>query len=102
MADKSIVIEIASSGIPVFNELLQSGFMINTKSGISIEDFLCDQMGIDPKYINERVKTVVLDFRPVDNLEEALLPSLCPDHMSEEWGHRFPIVHVSPERAIAQ
>jgi hypothetical protein len=72
-SDKSVEIEISPSKIPLFNNLLQSGFMMNTKSGESIETFLCDQMGIDPKYIVERVKTVILDYRPVDNLEKALL-----------------------------
>ncbi len=71
--DKSVEIEIDQSKIPMFDSLLQSGFMMHTKSGDSIETFLCDQMGIDPKYIIERIKTVVLDHRPVDNLEKALL-----------------------------
>jgi len=77
LADKSVEIEIAPSEIPaempVFNDLLQSGFMVNTTSGDSIEEFLCDQIGIDPNYIIERVKTVFLDSRPVDDLDTALL-----------------------------
>ena len=73
LADKSIEIEIAPSELDVFNELLQSGFMVNTKSGDSIEEFLCDQVGVDAKYLMERVKTVFLDSRPVDELDTAVL-----------------------------
>ncbi len=71
--DKRVEIEIDPSVLPLFNDLLQSGFMVNTKSGNSIEKFLCDQIGIDPDYIKERIKTVFLDSRPVDKLDTALL-----------------------------
>ena len=71
--DKSVEIEIDPSKLDVFNNLLQSGFMVNTTSGNSIEEFLCDQIGIDPNYIIERVKTVFLDSRPVDELDTAVL-----------------------------
>lgn len=71
--DKSVEIEIDPSKIPLFNDLLQSGFMVNTKSGDSIEKFLCDRIGLDPNYVIERIKTVFLDGRPVDKLDIAVL-----------------------------
>ena len=73
MTGKSVEIEIAQSDTSVFNETLQSGFMVNVTNGVSIEDFLCDQLGIGSKYIKERIKTVFLDSRPVDDLQAALL-----------------------------
>ncbi len=71
--DKSVEIEVDLSKLPLFNDLLQSGFMVNTKNGESIEEFLCDQIGIEPNYITERMKTVFLDSRPVDKLDTAVL-----------------------------
>lgn len=71
--DKSVEIEISPSRIFVFNDLLQSGFMVTATSGESIERFLCDRLGVDHKYLMEKVKTVFLDSRPVDDLDSALL-----------------------------
>jgi hypothetical protein len=52
--------------------LLQCGFMVGTHVGCSIQDFLSDEMGLTPDTI-ERIQSVFLDGRPVDDLGSAMI-----------------------------
>jgi len=60
-------------GLAFFFPLLQNGFMIETEVGTSIRDFLLRPPGIDPAYIDKRIKTVFLDGKAVDDMETAFL-----------------------------
>lgn len=59
--------------LPAFFLILQGGFVIKARVGRSVKDFLSGQCGLDEGYIAERVSTVFLDGKPVDDLESALL-----------------------------
>ena len=59
--------------IPRFHPILQAGFFVKARVGKSIDYFLCEQMGISPHYVQERISTVFLDGKPVDNIESAII-----------------------------
>lgn len=51
--------------------LLQHGFMVRCSTGCSVRKFLYKELGMDPEYVREKIQTVFLDGRPVDDLEGA-------------------------------
>jgi len=56
-----------------FFSLFQEGIVVRAETGVSVQAFLCEQIGLDPGYVAERISTVFLDGMPVDNLEAAML-----------------------------
>lgn len=70
---KNLFLELRSSLIHSFYIILQSGFFIKCRAGISVQALLCDNFGLHPGYVNERVTTVFLDGSCVDNLERAFI-----------------------------
>lgn len=53
--------------------MLQEGFFVRTKAGISIKDFLTDYLKIDSSYISRRISTIFLNGIPVDDLDSESL-----------------------------
>ncbi len=52
--------------------LLQRGFMIKTRTGCSVEDFLCNEVGVSRDTM-EKIQSVFLEGKPVDNLGSAVI-----------------------------
>jgi hypothetical protein len=73
--NKDLKTEIAFEvGTPLMNRfllLLQHGFMLRCGTGRSVRKFLCEELGLNPEYVSEKIQTVFLDGRPVDDLEGA-------------------------------
>lgn len=65
-------IKISFHSIHIFNPVLQKGFYVKSIVGIPVMEFLI-QCGLDREYINSNIKTVFLDSKPVDNLENAII-----------------------------
>ncbi len=59
--------------VPLFLPLLGKGFKINAQLGCSIRDFLCRQLGLSPEYLEDRIQTVFLNGKAVDDLDAAPL-----------------------------
>jgi hypothetical protein len=59
--------------IPVFFQLLQSGFRIEGNVGCSVRAYLCEQHGVTPEYLEKRIQTIFLDGKPVDNVDTAIV-----------------------------
>lgn len=59
--------------LSTFFPLLQKGFMIKTIGGKSMRATLCDQMGVSPDYLDNRINTIFLDGKPVDNVDSAII-----------------------------
>lgn len=51
--------------------LLHKGVVFQGRVGISLAEYLNNELGLSPDYINSRVQTIFLDGRPVDDLESA-------------------------------
>jgi hypothetical protein len=59
--------------VPRFYPLLQAGFFLRARVGVSVGVFLREQLGLSDRYVEERVSTVFLDGKPVDDLGAAIL-----------------------------
>ena len=46
---------------------------MKTRFGCSIKTMLCEQHRVSPEYVEDRIKTVFLDGRPVDDIESAIV-----------------------------
>ena len=71
MIDLKLV--IAESGLSMFTPLLEKGVMLPARTGCSVRDFFCGQLGLPEAYLDQRVQTLFLDARPVDNVDAALI-----------------------------
>lgn len=59
--------------ISVFFPLLQQGFQVTTKVGCDIQSLLCDQFGLMPDYLSDRINTIFLNGKPVDDVTSAMI-----------------------------
>jgi len=57
----------------LFLPLLQKGFNVRAEIDTSIKSLLCDRLGVNPDYLEDRIKTIFLDGKPVDDTESAIL-----------------------------
>jgi hypothetical protein len=72
MADKQTVrMVLPLAELPAFFPLLQQGLWLQVEVGCSVIELLTDQFGIDVKYINERITTLFLDGKALDDPETA-------------------------------
>jgi hypothetical protein len=69
----SIEFNLSPDQISSFFPVLQKGFKVKARVGVSIQAFLSDHLGLTPEYIRDRVKTIFLDGKSVDDLEETLI-----------------------------
>ena len=56
-----------------FSPLLQKGFLVEVPNGCTIKTLLCDHFRVDENYLENRVKTIFLDGKPVDDLDRAIV-----------------------------
>ena len=70
---KNICITTTEAFLPRFFKLLAQGFIVTTQAGCSIKDLLCEQLGIDEDYLDNRIQTLFLDGQPVDDVSKAYL-----------------------------
>lgn len=49
-----------------FFPLLQQGFIVRARTGCSIRELLCEQFGIDPDYLQQRITTIFLNGKAID------------------------------------
>jgi hypothetical protein len=70
----SLEFNLSPDGIPSFFPLLQKGFMVKARVGVSVQTFLGDHFGLSPEYLRDRVKTIFLDGKSVDDLDKTLIP----------------------------
>ncbi len=59
-----------TSGFTHFYPLLQRGCQVQTRLGCGVQTFLTEDLGISPEYIENRIQTIFLDSRPVDDVEK--------------------------------
>ena len=59
--------------IPIFFQVLGHGFKVNVQTGCSIKELLCNQLGIDEDYLSERIQTIFLNARVVDDVNSAIV-----------------------------
>lgn len=53
--------------------LMQNGFSLKIPAMCSLKAFLTERMGLNPDYVEEKIQTIFLDGRPVDDLDAAIV-----------------------------
>lgn len=59
--------------LAVFFPLLQHGFQVNATVGCDIQNLLCDQFGMLPEYLSDRINTIFLNGKPVDEVSSTMV-----------------------------
>ncbi|MBN1105857.1 MAG: hypothetical protein JXL84_20780 [Deltaproteobacteria bacterium] len=59
--------------LPGFTPLLQQGVGVSTRTGISLREFICQELGLSPVYLETRIQTLFLNGRAVDDLDAAFV-----------------------------
>jgi hypothetical protein len=66
-----IKIVTAEDGLAPFLQLLQQGFTVEAQTGCSVDAFLTGQLGLAPDYAKNRIQTIFLNGKPVDDITTA-------------------------------
>ena len=66
-------LKIAGDKIHFFFSLLRHGFMVETPVGCSVKTVLNNTLGMDDNYVEDRIKTIFLDAKPVDDIKTACI-----------------------------
>jgi hypothetical protein len=70
---KTLSITLNPKLLYLFHPILQQGVIINTLVGRTIKDLLSQTLGITPEYMENRIQTVFLDGKAVDDLDSAVI-----------------------------
>jgi hypothetical protein len=73
MKPPDFVFSVVPSKLKIFHILLQQGLQIETPLGGSLQDFLVSQLGLPPEVIQEKIQTIFLNGKVVDDPVQALL-----------------------------
>ena len=71
----TVQISVQSKWLAMFSTLLAQGFFVTVETGVSLQNVLCDQLGIDRDYLNDRIKTIFLDGQAVDDVARTVVES---------------------------
>lgn len=72
---KSITLSVVlkQNKMSVFFPLLQQGFQVTATVGCDIQNLLCDQFGMLPEYLSDRINTIFLNGKPVDEVTSTMV-----------------------------
>lgn len=71
MADLTLAME--TDQLCEFFPILQQGFGMTARVPCTVKNLLCDQFGVAPDYVSERITTIFLDGKATDKIDEALV-----------------------------
>jgi hypothetical protein len=54
-----------------FLKLTERGFKLQIKTGLTIRELLCQHLSISEDYVDNRIQTIFLDGKPVDDVDTA-------------------------------
>lgn len=66
-----LCLSVKANLISRFLKLIEHGFKLKIKAGLSIRELLGHHLGISDEYIDNRIQTIFLDNKPVDNVNTA-------------------------------
>lgn len=69
----SLYLTIGIDQLPRFIPLLISGFMVKVRVGCTIREMLREKLGLTQEYIEDRIQTIFLDGKPIDDIDSAIL-----------------------------
>jgi uncharacterized protein (DUF2164 family) len=73
VSDMHLSLQVNPKLIPLFFQLLGQGFSVNIHSGVTVKDLLCKQLGIHEDYLAQRIQTIFLNAKVVDDVNTAIV-----------------------------
>jgi hypothetical protein len=73
VSDVHLSLQVNPKLIPLFFQLLGQGFSVDTHSGVTVKDLLCKQLGIHEDYLAQRIQTIFLNAKVVDDVNTAIV-----------------------------
>ena len=64
-------IAVSADYLPKLIELLTPSFSVRSRIGIDLKTFVCSQLDVPGDYFEERIQTIFLDSKPVDDVNKA-------------------------------
>ncbi|MBW2603449.1 MAG: hypothetical protein JRE28_03895 [Deltaproteobacteria bacterium] len=68
-----IILTVKPDRMLLFSPLLGQGFTLKFQTGISVRDLLCRQINVSGGYLDQRIQTIFLDGKVVDNVDTAVI-----------------------------
>ena len=68
-----LALTVNANLVPLFFQLLGHGFCVNVHTGCSVKAMLCDQLGIHEDYLAQRIQTIFLNAKVVDDVNSAIV-----------------------------
>ena len=68
-----VYLHLKSDLLSRFAQVFSKGVGISTRTGCSIKDFICEQLGIHEKYLEGRIQTIFLNGKPVDDVDTSVI-----------------------------
>jgi hypothetical protein len=69
----SLNLTVEASLLTAFYELLQAGFMVRCKAGVSIENLFYEQFGLNRQLVEGKISTIFLNGKPVDDIGSTIV-----------------------------
>jgi len=69
----NINLTVKPDRMSLFSPLLGQGFTLKIRTGISVRDLLCRQIGVSNDYLDQRIQTIFLNGKVVDNVDTAVV-----------------------------
>jgi hypothetical protein len=70
---QTLELKLASDQLNTFFPILQQGVTVSAIVGCTLKSLLIDQFAIPADYVTDRITTVFLDNRPVDDLDRTIV-----------------------------
>jgi hypothetical protein len=72
-SQSQLILTLKPDQLKTFFPILQSGVTVSASVGCTLKNLLCDQFAIPSDYVTDRVTTIFLDNRPVDDLDRTII-----------------------------
>ena len=73
MTLETLELQMNSEKLNLFFPLFQKGVAVPAIVGCTLKSLLVDQFAIPPDYVTDRITTIFLDNRPVDDLDRTII-----------------------------
>ena len=69
----NLKLAVESDRLSLFSSLLGQGFSLKVRTGCSLRELLCGQLGVRADYVDQRIQTIFLDGKAVDDVDTAMI-----------------------------
>lgn len=70
---ETLKLQLDADQLDTFFPVFQKGVTVPAIVGCTVKSLLCDQLAIPADYVTDRITTVFIDNRPVDDLDRAVV-----------------------------